>query len=195
MTLFPFKADFWYKEWDRVQNVNSPKSPDWGQHWRQIPDRSWGSLSTLMLTSDAKEVTSRGDQSLLHFSTTFHCVYHSLIPTSGNSLLPQVSYSRRMPNTLALKLEWLSLHSTTCYHWHAEKLSHPEPYLPTAVWEISRTSTDLLPGLHEVMLLKGLAQCLVHTAALSVPRPFPEPGDDRYGPGLLVKWKARHSSV
>lgn len=45
--------------------------------------------------------------------------------------------------------------------------------LPTAVWNISRTSTGLLQGLHEMMLLKVLAQCLVHTAAPGILYPSP----------------------
>lgn len=52
--------------------------------------------------------------------------------------------------------------------------------VPTAMQEIRRTCCiDLLQGLHEVIILKCLAQCLVYVIVLGTTYPFPAPGTTR----------------
>ena len=104
----------WHKKWDRVQNAYSSKPPDWRKHQGQTPDRKWGSLPTLKVTSNAKVVTSRVDWSLPStftlLLTTSTTRYFLLLE---KSLLPEASESSRMPNVLALKSDWRNPHSTT----------------------------------------------------------------------------------
>lgn len=99
-----------------------------------------------------------------------------------------------MPNSLTLKSEWLSPYSTTCYHWHAGKLSHPEPQSPHCSVRNKQDQHRFAARIPWIGAPEGLSQ--VPGTHFSIWNPSSPPCTwCWYGPEPFVKWEARHPVV